>query len=282
MSKALTAPQADQAIEYWESEAQASCKRVFERAFGPHTFAIAAAESSAEPGDCIWTTYNFPPAPGQITFGLDRAAAIALGHRILEAKHRTSEHDHHALHAIHHLNSQVAAELASALGSRLGTKLGSIEPASAEESLPSAHDFALSLEHPRHGRHLLLIRLSRELIGSFSQSGALLSEADLAPAVNAIESRCTPRNLDLLLDVEMPVSISFGSTRISLKDVAKLSSGSTIELNRTLSEPIQVLVNNCSIARGEVVVIDGKFAVRIKDIVSGQDRLNSLAQSRMC
>lgn len=277
MSKTSSAPQADQAIEYLQSEAQGCCQEVFGRAFGPGAVAVAAGESSAEPADCLWIAYQFPPAPGQIAFGLDRAAAIELGHRMLQAKHRPSEHDHHALHAIQHLTSRLAAELARALGSRLDTKFDSVESAESEESIPSAHVFALSLKHLQQASYALLIRVSNELAAALSQPGSALSPAASASPANSFEARSTPRNLDLLLDVEMPVSISFGSTRISLKDVARLSSGSTIELNRSLSEPIQVLVNNCSIARGEVVVIDGKFAVRIKDIVSRQDRLKSLA-----
>jgi flagellar motor switch protein FliN/FliY len=74
----------------------------------------------------------------------------------------------------------------------------------------------------------------------------------------------------------MPVTVSFGTARVSLKDVAKLSTGSIIELNRSLSEPVQLVVNNCSIAQADVVVVDGKFGIRIKEIMSRHDRLRSL------
>lgn len=81
--------------------------------------------------------------------------------------------------------------------------------------------------------------------------------------------------MDLLLDVEMPVSVSFGRTQLALKDVIKLSTGSIVELNRTISEPVEVIVNNCVIARGEVVVVEGNYGVRIQQIVSRSDRLRS-------
>jgi flagellar motor switch protein FliN/FliY len=85
-----------------------------------------------------------------------------------------------------------------------------------------------------------------------------------------------PPTMDLLLDVELPVSVSFGKTEISMKDVLKLTTGSIVELNRGVNEPVEVLVNHCLIARGEVVVVEGNYGVRIQQIVSRQDRLRSV------
>ena len=82
--------------------------------------------------------------------------------------------------------------------------------------------------------------------------------------------------MELLLDVELPVSISFGKTELPLKEVLKLTTGSIIELNRSVNDPVEILVNHCLIARGEVVVIDGNYGVRIQRIVSGQERLRTL------
>ena len=82
--------------------------------------------------------------------------------------------------------------------------------------------------------------------------------------------------MDLLLEVELPVSVSFGRAQMRLKDVVKLTTGSIVELNRSISEPVEIIVNNCVIARGEVVVVEGNYGVRIKQIVSRQERLRSL------
>src|SRR5215469_14223956 len=76
------------------------------------------------------------------------------------------------------------------------------------------------------------------------------------------------RTLDLLLDVDLPVSISFGKTLLALKDVIKLTTGSIVELNRGVNEPVEVLVNHTLVARGEVVVVDGNYGVRILEIAS--------------
>jgi len=84
------------------------------------------------------------------------------------------------------------------------------------------------------------------------------------------------RTLDLLLDVELPVSISFGKAELPMKEILKLTTGSIVELNRAVNDPVEVLVNHSLIARGEVVVIDGNYGVRIQQIVNRQDRLRSL------
>ena len=84
------------------------------------------------------------------------------------------------------------------------------------------------------------------------------------------------KTFELLLDVELPVSVSFGRANVALKDVLKLTTGSIVELNRSIVEPVEVIVNNCVVARGEVVVIEGNFGVRIQHVVSRQERLRTL------
>jgi flagellar motor switch protein FliN/FliY len=85
-----------------------------------------------------------------------------------------------------------------------------------------------------------------------------------------------PQAFDLLMEVELPVSVSFGRAALPLKDVLKLITGSIVELNRPISDPVEVIVNNCVIARGEVVVVEGNYGVRIKEIISREKRLRTL------
>ena len=84
------------------------------------------------------------------------------------------------------------------------------------------------------------------------------------------------KTFDLLLEVELPVSVSFGRAQVQLRDVLKLTTGSIVELNRAVSDPVEVIVNNCVIARGEVVVVEGNFGVRIQQVISRQERLRTL------
>jgi flagellar motor switch protein FliN/FliY len=97
-----------------------------------------------------------------------------------------------------------------------------------------------------------------------------------AAAAHPASKSVPPGSIDLLLDVELPVIVSFGRAQLMLKDVIKLTTGSIVELNRALSEPVEVIVNNCVIARGEVVVVEGNYGIRIKQVISRQERLRTL------
>ena len=67
-----------------------------------------------------------------------------------------------------------------------------------------------------------------------------------------------------------------GRAELPLRDVLKLNSGSIVELNRTISDPVEIIVNNCVIARGEVVVVEGNYGVRFHQVVSREERLRTL------
>ena len=81
------------------------------------------------------------------------------------------------------------------------------------------------------------------------------------------------RTFELLLDVELPVSVSFGRATLRISEALNLVSGSLIELDRALTDPVELVVNNSVIARGEVVVVEGNYGVRLTEIVSHRERL---------
>lgn len=97
-----------------------------------------------------------------------------------------------------------------------------------------------------------------------------------APAASR-QSSVDTGNLDLLLDIELPVMVRMGQTEMSLGDLLKLTPGSILELNRAADAPVELLVNGKQIAKGEVVVVDGNFAFRITEIESTDTRIRSLA-----
>lgn len=84
-------------------------------------------------------------------------------------------------------------------------------------------------------------------------------------------------NLDLLLDIELPIMVRMGQTEMQLGELLKLTPGSILELHRAADAPVELLVNNKIIAKGEVVVVDGNFAFRITEIESTAARIRSLA-----
>lgn len=78
------------------------------------------------------------------------------------------------------------------------------------------------------------------------------------------------------MDIPLEVTVELGRTQRSVKEILEMSSGSIIELDKLAGEPVDILVNNRYIAKGEVVVIDENFGVRITDILSQADRLHNL------
>ena len=83
-------------------------------------------------------------------------------------------------------------------------------------------------------------------------------------------------NIELLLDVKMPVSIELGRTELPISDILSLGPGSVVELDKLAGEPVDLLVNDKIMAKGEVVVVDENFGVRITMLMSPEERLKSL------
>lgn len=79
-----------------------------------------------------------------------------------------------------------------------------------------------------------------------------------------------------LLDVEMDVVVRFGEKNVQLRDIVRYGIGTLIELDRTVDDPVELLVNGFPLARGEVVVVDGYYGVRITDIGTPEERSESL------
>jgi len=92
---------------------------------------------------------------------------------------------------------------------------------------------------------------------------------EMAPAA-------TPRNFDLLLDVPLEVTVEIGRTTLPLKDLLALGAGSVIELAKASDEPLDVLVNGKPVARGEAVMVNDKFGIRLTDVASPSERIAGL------
>ncbi len=84
------------------------------------------------------------------------------------------------------------------------------------------------------------------------------------------------QNLDFILDIPLRVTVELGRTNYLIKDLLALGQGSVLELNKMAGEPLEILVNGKLIAKGEVVVINEKFGVRISEIISPVERIESL------
>ncbi|WP_017471893.1 flagellar motor switch phosphatase FliY [Amphibacillus jilinensis] len=113
-------------------------------------------------------------------------------------------------------------------------------------------------------------------IGEPAQAGADVQNASFSSFEEVNLPETEKRNLDMLLDIPLQVTVELGRTKRAVKDILELSSGSILELDKLAGEPVDIHVNNKLIAQGEVVVIDENFGVRVTDIVSQSDRLKKL------
>jgi flagellar motor switch protein FliN/FliY len=161
--------------------------------------------------------------------------------------------------------NQTLAGIAQTMAERAGREVVS---QGGEESGSSAPEILWASVQVRLGEMSakFAVGLESALVDEFVKSAA--------PEIEAVPQKAS--TFDLLFDVELPVSVSFGRAQVALKDVLKLTTGSIIELNRAIVDPVEVIVNNCVIARGEVVVVEGNFGVRIQQVISRQERLRTL------
>ncbi|MEL6868222.1 MAG: flagellar motor switch protein FliN [Pseudomonadota bacterium] len=83
-------------------------------------------------------------------------------------------------------------------------------------------------------------------------------------------------NLDLILDVKVSLALHVGSTQITIRDLVSLAEGSVVALDRAAGEPLDVMVNGTLVAHGEIVVVDGQFGVRLTDVISPAERIETL------
>lgn len=97
------------------------------------------------------------------------------------------------------------------------------------------------------------------------------ASASAAPVVEKV-----PDNLELILDIDMPLTVRFGEAIVSLEVLSKLGPGSLVELSRQPDDPVDVLINGRLVARGEVVVVAGNYGVRVTQVVSADERLRTL------
>ncbi|MCC7546580.1 MAG: flagellar motor switch protein FliN [Burkholderiales bacterium] len=85
-----------------------------------------------------------------------------------------------------------------------------------------------------------------------------------------------PERLELILDIPVQLTVELGRTKLAIRNLVQLAQGSIVELDRLAGEPLDVLVNGCLIAQGEVVVVNDKFGIRLTDVIAPEERVRRL------
>jgi flagellar motor switch protein FliN len=247
-------------------------------------------EVSPEPpeaSDMLWWKQPFDVAPGAaLWIGAVEGTWTALGQLILAAAGVESGSPQELKNTYLEVLRQSLGAFATIIGATVGRETLCTEGAEEPPGANRAPGSRISISVKEQTLADLALYASRELLEAFHQP-ASAQPAPVEPAAEnpdigqdpekgANAPHLTPRaygTLNVLMDVEMPVSVSFGRTQVRVRDVLKLITGSVIELDRSISEPVEVIVNNCVIARGEVVVVEGNYGVRINEVMSRRERL---------
>ena len=101
-------------------------------------------------------------------------------------------------------------------------------------------------------------------------------KAQIFPQLTPDAGQPAANNLDLILDIPVQLNVELGRTKIAIRNLLQLAQGSVVELDGLAGQPMDVLVNGCLIAQGEVVVVNDKFGIRLTDIISPAERLRRL------
>jgi flagellar motor switch protein FliN len=100
--------------------------------------------------------------------------------------------------------------------------------------------------------------------------------ADQVQAGDDALNKLKVQNLDFILDIPLKVTVELGRTTVVIKDLLQLGQGSVLELDKLAGEPLEILVNGKLVAKGEVVVVNEKFGIRLTDIISPIERIETL------
>jgi flagellar motor switch protein FliN/FliY len=135
------------------------------------------------------------------------------------------------------------------------------------------------------------LKLSQPL--TFVTHGTFQSPAVAGPRPVAVTPRATPPKtvpppaasgdaaadrIDVILDIDLPLIVRFGRTELPMRTLTRIGPGSLIDLGRSPDDPVEILVSNRVVARGEVVIVSGNYGIRILDVVSPRDRMRSLGE----
>jgi flagellar motor switch protein FliN len=228
----------------------------------------------------LWWEQPFSCAPKHpVWVGAPEETWTELGNLILTAAGVESAPPSEVQSTYLEIVRQSMGSLAQDIGERISTQVSAGNGSGSAPAMVDRYTLEIEAVFPdKTGRFYLVIAnelcrfLGSNVLPAEAPPNALIPKASAGPMAGQLLGG-ESRTFDLLLDVELPVSVSFGRASLKMQDAMRLITGSLIELDRSVADPVDLLVNNSVIARGEVVVVDGNYGVRIIEIVSQKERL---------
>jgi len=257
-------PEAD-FLETWTQ----SCSSVLAQILGSECACTTLAESPAgfpqTTESDLWILCTCSGGVrGEMSFRIPAAATVRLAQTFMsEAAAQadvTSEHREAALELLR----QIAGLVTTALKPRWGEVQLRLDPAAAPPSWKPAWTAWIRAGADQAGTPVIEVQLSAALVAGLRQEHAGSTQA--APPPLPVEPDAGDHKLDLLLDVELGVTLRLGSQQLLLREVLDLNPGSVVSLDRNLQDPVEMLLDGRLLARGELVVMDGNYGLRVTEI----------------
>lgn len=258
-----------------------ACEVLGQISGNPFEGQIASPASGSRPADdpnalCMHFSVG-APLGGEQAMLLAAADGLRLSQMLMGeplAPSATFDSDHRD--ALAELFRQIAGTAALALGAKLETEVkvtlvDTEQPAWLSSSPAGAHFKLTTSESPALSLCLLISSELNNALASTTDTPAAEDNREEAPKSDQRES-----SLDFLRDIELGVTLRFGKRHVLLRDILEIVPGSVVELDQQVQEPVELLVGKRIVARGEVVVVDGNYGLRVMEVMSPVDRVESL------
>ena len=238
-----------------------------------------------------WVLLELPYARG-LTGGhwliLGKSSALILGHALVgegkgeggEALELQPGHVEAMQQTLNQILGSASAALMPMIQRSIGFGAATLHMIEDSDEVPSD----LSAQHERvwliraeaTGPEGFRVEMTLTVGSDLAREIVMLGASAEAAADRAARPEPSAGGINLILDVMLPVAVELGRARMQIQDVLKLAPGSIVELDKSAGDPVEILINGCPIAKGEVVVIDENFGVRLTSIVTATERIKTL------
>ena len=231
----------------------------------------------------VWLRFKVEKAlKGEQSFGICksdalRLAQILMGEPFNESQDFSSEYQDALAELFRQFAGTAALVLKPRVGGEVNLELAGHDPGNWKPRVQRG----VRLKSEGTAQFLLVILIDPDLGESLTSGPS--AKAEQPPAAPIPSTRVAPaaasqgnRNIDLLFDVELQVALRFGKSEMPLSSILELSAGAVVELDQKILDPVELLVGGKVVAQGEVVVMDGHYALRVTEVLNPIERIESL------
>ncbi len=234
----------------------------------------------------VQSSFNFSTINAPVKFFISNKDSFIIEHKMLgETDDIKTEVNEDLLDALKEITSNITGAIANSINAQEDDNIKDVkfsvdDISSTDDCSTQGFTKAIKISVDATNTNLTLYILLDDMLSNYfednhTSNNVSSNQKTTSKLINDDESE----NLKLLLGIELKLSVRLGSKEMLLKDIVKLDLGDIVELDQLVNEPLDILVNGTKIAEGEAVVVNGKFAVKIKNIGSAKERISYLRLS---